>query len=243
MRTKRSNAQGTDNTNSAFLSKNLALIYNTLIARVGHAGCAVFCKAVGVPAINKRPYYSHGHFLFNNMELLLKSSFELILKVLQAQHVYEHLPSGSDVDVVLARVAAAPRADVSADGANDDGVETLLAVVVSFDGTRMTRWHESYICVWFVIRVDTGFVLDHEVVSNYCGTCANKRPLCQQRPFLLGKLPTLTASKNILEVLIQWIVKLHHICGADPFNVVTDTLLLLAMETVIPTSPLINFIF
>ena len=123
------------------------------------------------------------------MELLLKGGSESILMVLQTQHNDEQLASDSDVDVAVAKVAAA----LTADGANDDGVETFLDVVVSYDRTWMTRGHKSHFCVGFVIHVNTGFVLDHEVVSYYCGTCANKKALCQQRPFLLGKQPTLTA--------------------------------------------------
>ena len=96
---------------------------------------------------------------------LLKSGSESIFKVLQSQR------SDSDDDVALPQVAAAP----SADCANDVLVEPFLDVVVSYDGTWMTRGHKSHICVGFVIHVDTGFVLDHGVLSNYCGTCANKK--------------------------------------------------------------------
>ena len=89
---------------------------------------------MGVPSINNRQYYNNCHFLFDNIvELLLKSGSESILKVLQAQHDDECLASDSDVDVALAQVAAAQ----TSDGANDDGVETFLDVVVSYDGTWM----------------------------------------------------------------------------------------------------------
>ena len=57
---------------SRLMGKNLSVVYSTLITGIGQAGCAVFCNSLGASAINKRPYYNHCHFLFNNMELLLK---------------------------------------------------------------------------------------------------------------------------------------------------------------------------
>ena len=166
-----------DGTRSGFLSQNLAMVYSTLITGVGHAGCGVFCHAMGVSAINKRPYYNHCHFLFNNMKMLLKSGSERILKVLQSQHVDEQLSIASDVNVT---------ADGSANR-NDVAGETFLDLVVSYDGTWMTGGQKSHICVGFVIHVDTGFVLDHEVVSNYCGTCANKKASMSPQTFLAWK--------------------------------------------------------
>ena len=65
-------------------------------------------------------------------------------------------------------------------------------------------------------------------MSNYVGHVQTRRPLCQQRPFLLGKLNTLTACKILMELLIQWRVKLQQVVEQIP------TLLLLAMETVTP---------
>ena len=170
------------------MCKNVALVYGTLITGVGQAGCGIFCNAMGVSSINKRPYYNHCHFLFNNMESLLKSGSESILKVLQSIHDDEQLANTSDVDVALAQVAAAPSADASADasadGANDEVAETFLDVVVSYDGTWMTREHKSHICMGFVIHVDTGFVLDHDVVCNYCETCAIKKASLSAEVFL-----------------------------------------------------------
>ena len=53
-----------------------------------------------------------------------------------------------------------PGAAWSADG--------VLEVVVSFDGTRMTRRHNSLIVFGFVMDVNNGFVLDVEVLSDFC---------------------------------------------------------------------------
>ena len=60
----------------------------------------------------------------------------------------------------------------------------------------MTRWYKSHICVGFVIHVDTGFVLDHEVVSNYCGTCAKKKASLSAETFLSWKATHTNCMEN-----------------------------------------------
>ena len=54
----------------------------------------------------------------------------------------------------------------------DDG--RPLDIHVSFDGTWMKRGHQSHIGVGFVIECNTGFVVDFEVLSNYCEMCTKK---------------------------------------------------------------------
>ena len=46
-----------------------------------------------------------------------------------------------------------------------------LDIAVSFDGTWAKRGHTSLFGVVYVISVDTGEVLDYEVLSNFCKTC------------------------------------------------------------------------
>jgi hypothetical protein len=50
----------------------------------------------------------------------------------------------------------------------------LVNLAVSFDGTWMTRGHRSHIGVGFVIDCVTGFVVDFEVLSNFCEICYKK---------------------------------------------------------------------
>ena len=52
--------------------------------------------------------------------------------------------------------------------------EGLLEVAVSYNGTWMTRRHRSHVGVGFVMDVERGFVLDFEVVSNFCQECHKK---------------------------------------------------------------------
>lgn len=49
--------------------------------------------------------------------------------------------------------------------------DDILNVDVSFDGTWLTRGHNSNIGMGFVIEAETGFVLDFHVLSKYCQKC------------------------------------------------------------------------
>lgn len=44
-------------------------------------------------------------------------------------------------------------------------------IAVSFDGTWLTRGHLSHICVGTVIEIFSGYVLDFQVLSNFCLGC------------------------------------------------------------------------
>lgn len=48
----------------------------------------------------------------------------------------------------------------------------ILNIEVSYDGSWLTRGHTSHIGMGFVVEIYTGFVLDMEVLSNYCQQCA-----------------------------------------------------------------------
>ena len=49
--------------------------------------------------------------------------------------------------------------------------EGTVDIGVSFDGTWLTRGHKSHIGAGFVIKIDTGFVMDFEILSNFCFSC------------------------------------------------------------------------
>jgi hypothetical protein len=51
---------------------------------------------------------------------------------------------------------------------DDDGI---MDVDVSYDGTWLTRGHKSNLGMGFVIEADTGFVIDHNVLSKFCQAC------------------------------------------------------------------------
>ncbi|KAH7964742.1 hypothetical protein HPB49_001089 [Dermacentor silvarum] len=50
-------------------------------------------------------------------------------------------------------------------------IQNANNIVVSFDGSWMTRGHSSHIGVGAVIELFTGLVLDYVVLSNFCAGC------------------------------------------------------------------------
>lgn len=48
----------------------------------------------------------------------------------------------------------------------------ILNIEVSYDGTWLTRGHKSHISIGFVAEIYTGFVLDMEVLSDFCRQCS-----------------------------------------------------------------------
>lgn len=52
---------------------------------------------------------------------------------------------------------------------DDNGI---LNIEVSYDATWLTRGHKSHIGIGFVAEIYTGFVLDYEVLSNFCLQCS-----------------------------------------------------------------------
>ena len=51
----------------------------------------------------------------------------------------------------------------------------ILDVDVSFDCTWMKRGHKSHAGIGFAIEVNTGIVIDLDVLYNFCNTCSNKK--------------------------------------------------------------------
>ena len=49
--------------------------------------------------------------------------------------------------------------------------EGIMNVAVSYDGTWLTRGHSSNLGMGFVIDANTGFVLDHNILSRFCQAC------------------------------------------------------------------------
>ena len=156
---------------------NVGMVYSAIITGIGFAGCATLCNSIWFQVFSKGMYYGHCTFLYKNMEYLSKKDNEVVLTILQNLQAEEHRVD-SDVDVDAAQVATAPTAACAANGAagaNDDAGVTYLDLDVSFNGTWMKCGHKSHICVPFVVHVQTGFIVDYEVVSNFCELCTKKK--------------------------------------------------------------------
>ena len=77
-----------------------------------------------------------------------------------------------------------------------DEADGLLDIDVSYDGTWMTRGHRSHIEVSFVIECNTGFIVDFEVISNYCEVCTKKKNSVSSAEFELWYATHTDCKKN-----------------------------------------------
>ena len=75
----------------------------------------------------------------------------------------------------------------------DDGI---LEVDVTYDGTWMTRGHQSHIGVGFVMDSETGAVLNFEVLSNFCQMCHVKQKALSPEEFADWKEGHASCIKN-----------------------------------------------
>ncbi|KAA0187431.1 hypothetical protein HAZT_HAZT009259 [Hyalella azteca] len=72
----------------------------------------------------------------------------------------------------------------------------FLDLDVSFDGTWMTRGHKSHIGIGCVIEWNTGFVVDFEVLSNFCQSCFTKQRTLSPEEFAHWKVTHRNCKKN-----------------------------------------------
>jgi hypothetical protein len=71
-----------------------------------------------------------------------------------------------------------------------------LSIDVSYDGTWMTRGHRSHVGAAFVIDCETGFVIDYEVISNFCEVCFKKEKSVSPPDFAAWKVTHTNCKKN-----------------------------------------------
>ncbi|KAA0198962.1 hypothetical protein HAZT_HAZT010739 [Hyalella azteca] len=76
------------------------------------------------------------------------------------------------------------------------GEDGLLDIYVSFDGSWMTRGHKSHIGIGCVVECNTGFVIDMEVLSNFCHLCSAKKATLSSDEFALWMRTHTRCKKN-----------------------------------------------
>lgn len=113
---------GLDGNRSEFTEGHVRLVCDRILNGGGFAGLSHTCDRVALPSLNSKRYAKHATFLQVNMNSFY---MELSARILPA--VYRHY------EYV------------------DDGSSLPVDVAVSFDGTWMTRGHQSHIGAAFVI--------------------------------------------------------------------------------------------
>jgi hypothetical protein len=112
----------------------------------GYSGCHNFCASLSMKGLGKAAFYRRASFLYQQIKLLYVSKQREAIETVRR---YYH----------------------SSEGIDGDG---LVDIDVSFDGTWMTRGRKSHMRIPFVVECNTGFVIDFEVICNYCQCCSQK---------------------------------------------------------------------
>lgn len=145
--------------NSQEITKmNIIMTYESLISNLGFAGLNRIAGAMGFPVFSKGKYFRHTNYLYQAMDAHYKKMMEEGIK-----GIFHHYETAEDVV--------------------PDDTTGLLDVEVSFDGNWMIRGHKSHIGVGVVIEVNTGIVIDLEVLSNFCPTCTKKENKLSKNDF------------------------------------------------------------
>lgn len=126
------------------------MVYKSLINNLGRAGLCRIAGALGHPTFSTSQYLRYKKFLYDKIE----------------KHYSKMMHDG---------VKGIFRfCEENGTNADDTG---KLNVEVSYDGTWMTRCHKSHNGINLVMEVNTGFITDLEILSNFCMSCAHMKKL------------------------------------------------------------------
>ena len=125
---------------------NRRAVYFALDSGIGFQGLEKFSSIFDTPMLNKAAYQKH---------------VESIVTI-TAQETEEELKGAALRLRKLLQLEDQSITDSS-----------IIDIAVSFDGTWAKRGHTSLFGVTFVISVDSGEVLDYEVLSKFCSICSH----------------------------------------------------------------------
>jgi hypothetical protein len=146
----------------------LRMVFYTILSGVGYAGHLQCSGSLALPTITCRIYYTHANFLLRNMELFVEEMRSHVMTAMR-----KHYSALRDCDPT-----------------------EPLSIDVSFDGTWMTRGYRSHIGAAFVMDCDTGFVIDYEILCNFCEVCIKKEKSLSPADFTAWKLTHKDCRKN-----------------------------------------------
>ena len=124
---------------------NLQEVYHSLVSGTGGAGLKKKMGFMGRESISDASYTRHSDFLFQKMNIYFTDKMKRGHEAIRKHYINNSIAEPDENGVV-----------------NID---------VSFDGTWLTRGHQSHIGVGFIIEVCTGIIVDFEVLRNHCKVC------------------------------------------------------------------------
>ena len=135
---------GTQATNVPFVVVRSA-VSATMDMGVGYSGLVKFCRYLDMPVMHHTTYITHETAITNAS---MRVANDVMCESAQiVSRVYKELDPSID----------------------ESGVMDLM---VSFDGSWMTRGHRSMYGIGCVVEVVTGLVIDFTILSLYCQRCA-----------------------------------------------------------------------
>ena len=135
---------GNQATNAPFVVVRSA-VSATMDMGVGYSGLVKFCRHLDMPVMNHTTYITHETAITNAS---MRVANDVMCESAQiVRRVYKELDPSID----------------------ESGVMDLM---VSFDGSWMTRGHRSMYGIGCVVEVVTGLVIDFTILSLYCQRCA-----------------------------------------------------------------------
>lgn len=146
---------------SKFTTMRVRLVYNALVTGGGYAGLYTTQRNLAIAEIGHKSYRAILTFLYQQAALMWTLHTTRLAATMEAVHALSDVPR-------------------CADG--------CLEVAVSYDGTWMTRGHRSHVAAAFVMDVERGYVLDFEVLSNFCQECHKKEKTLSPADFARWKL-------------------------------------------------------
>ncbi|KAK4290786.1 hypothetical protein Pmani_036345 [Petrolisthes manimaculis] len=134
--------------NTKMLENNVKGVFEAVNNNIGITGLNRIISTLGIDTFSQGKFTRHSHYLYKRMDKHYPVRMkDVISAVFTHYESYDILP---------------------------EPTTGLLDITVSYDGTWMTRGHSSHIGVGFVVEVDTGFIIDREVISNFCQVCSSR---------------------------------------------------------------------
>ena len=130
---------------SKLRENNTKIVHEAINNNLGRAGINRIVSTLGFEPFTEGKFTGHSHWLYKEMDVYFAARRQECIAGVRRFYA---------------------KSDILPDPTND-----LLDIVVSYDGTWMTRGHTSHIGVGIVIEMDTGMVIDFEVLSNFCQVC------------------------------------------------------------------------
>lgn len=124
------------------------IVYTRLNNGTGFAGYQKVTGNLNLPQINSRRYEQYKHVIGKEILKLNEMNKEGVLTCIRQKYAEEGVFPDND---------------------------GILNIDVSFDGTWMKRGHTSHFGAAVVIDSPTGFIVDYEVLSNYCHKCVKQK--------------------------------------------------------------------